>query len=142
VFTSDGFYPTGDLGYVENGQVYFRARLSEMIKTKGANVAPAEVEALLKSFPEVRTTIVAGVPHQQYGQEVAAAIVPEEGHTVDVEKLRAVMRTQISPYKVPTVFLIVADDELPYLASSKIDRRRVAAMLAHYQESRLASMPS
>jgi hypothetical protein len=47
VFTPDGFFPTGDLGYLENGLVYFQGRTKDMIKTKGANVAPAEVEAAL-----------------------------------------------------------------------------------------------
>ncbi len=128
-FTPDGFYRTGDLGSFENGQVYFRTRLSDMIKTKGANVAPAEVEEVLKSFPEVRIAVVAGLPHDDLGQEVAAAIVPDEGHTVDVDEIRARLRTQISPYKVPTVVMVLAEADVPYLPSSKVDRRAITAML-------------
>ena len=74
-----------------------------MIKTKAANVAPAEVEAVLTSRPDVRVAVVVGLPHEEWGQEVAAAIVPEDGHTIDVDEIRAELRTQISPYKVPTV---------------------------------------
>ena len=88
-FTPDGFYRTGDLGSFEHGQVYFRARMSDMIKTKGANVAPAEVEEVLKSFPEIRVAVVAGLPHDEYGQEVAVAVVPEEGNTIDVDEISA-----------------------------------------------------
>ena len=135
-FTSDGFYRTGDLGSFEHGQVYFRTRLSDMIKTKGVNVAPAEVEEVLKSFPEVRVAIVAGLPHDDIGQEVAAAVVPEEGHTIDVDEITARLRTQVSPYKVPTVVMILADTDVPYLPSSKVDRRSIAGMLHTYREER------
>ena len=101
-FTPDGYYRTGDLGYSEFGQVYFKSRLNEMIKTKAANVAPAEVEAALTSRPDVRVAVVVGLAHEEWGQEVAAAVVPEDGHTIDVDALKAELRTQISPYKVPT----------------------------------------
>jgi acyl-CoA synthetase (AMP-forming)/AMP-acid ligase II len=135
-FTPDGYYRTGDLGSFEHGQVYFRARMSDMIKTKGANVAPAEVEEVLKSFPEVRVAVVAGLPHDEYGQEVAVAVVPEEGHTIDVDEITARLRTQISPYKVPTVLMILAESDVPYLPSSKVDRRAIAAMLHTYRDER------
>ncbi len=134
VFTPDGFYATGDLGYLENGLVYFHGRLTEMIKTKGANVAPPEVEAVLNSFPEVRVSFVVGLPHEDYGQEVAAAIVPEEGHSIDVDRLLAEARKQISPFKVPTVVAIVAEEDIPFLSSSKADKRAIAAMLARHRE--------
>jgi acyl-CoA synthetase (AMP-forming)/AMP-acid ligase II len=133
-FTPDGYYRTGDLGYFEHGQVYFKSRLNEMIKTKAANVAPAEVEAVLVGFPDVRVAVVAGIAHEEWGQEVAAAVVAKEGHSIDVDDLRARLRAQISPYKVPTVVLVLPEEELPYLSSSKVDRRGVAAMLARYRD--------
>jgi acyl-CoA synthetase (AMP-forming)/AMP-acid ligase II len=129
-FTPDGYYRTGDLGYAEFGQVYFKSRLNEMIKIKAANVAPAEVEAALTSRPDVRVAVVVGLAHEEWGQEVAAAIVPADGHTIDVDALKAELRTQISPYKVPTRLVVMREEELPYLATSKVDKRAVAAMLA------------
>jgi acyl-CoA synthetase (AMP-forming)/AMP-acid ligase II len=133
-FTPDGFYRTGDLGSFENGQVYFRTRLNDMIKRKGANVAPAEVEEALKSFPEVRVAIVAGLPHAEFGQEVAAAIVPEAGHSVEAEELRERLRGLISPYKVPTVYLELGEADVPYLPSSKLDKRAIVAMLLAHRD--------
>jgi acyl-CoA synthetase (AMP-forming)/AMP-acid ligase II len=141
VFTPDGYYHTGDHGYLENGLVYFRGRLTDMIKTKGANVAPAEVEVLLNSFPEVRVSFVVGLPHDVFGQEVAAAIVPEEGHVVDVDDVVGRARKLISPYKVPTVVAIFAEEDIPFLSSSKADKRGITAMLAREREARLCAAP-
>jgi acyl-CoA synthetase (AMP-forming)/AMP-acid ligase II len=129
-FTPDGFYATGDLGYVEHGLVYFTARCKDMIKTKGANVAPAEVEAVLNARPEVRVSYVVGLPHDAFGEVVAAAVVPEAGHTVDVGALVGECRALLSPYKVPATIEVLRADEIPQLASGKPDRRAVAALLA------------
>lgn len=130
VFTPDGFYRTGDLGHMEDGYVHFRGRLTDMIKTKGANVAPAEVEAVLASFPEVRVSFVVGLPHDEHGQEVAAAIVPEPDQDVDVDDLLARARKLLSPYKVPTFVTLVQDDEIPWLPSGKANVRAIADLLS------------
>jgi acyl-CoA synthetase (AMP-forming)/AMP-acid ligase II len=136
VFTPDGYYRTGDLGYVEAGKYYFRSRMKDMIKTKGANVAPAEVESVLNSCPEVRIAFVVGVPHDVYGQEVIAAVVPEDGRTVDVDVLVSECRRVLSTYKVPSMIEVLAPDEVPQLPSSKPDRRAVLALLTERRAGR------
>src|SRR5439155_14925183 len=120
------------------GLYYFSSRLKDMLKTKGANVAPAEVEAVLNARPEVRVSFVTGLPHDAYGEEVVAAVVPEEGHEgdVDVDALFAECRRALSPYKVPTMIELLGPDEVPYLASSKPDRRAVRDILAQRREAR------
>jgi acyl-CoA synthetase (AMP-forming)/AMP-acid ligase II len=130
VFLSDGYYATGDLGYVEKGFVYFTSRLKDMIKTRGANVAPAEVEAVLDARPEVKISFVVGLPHPDYGEEVAAAVVPQGDIPVDVASLLGDCRRLLSPYKVPTMIEILPPDEIPYLSSSKPDRQAVKQILA------------
>jgi acyl-CoA synthetase (AMP-forming)/AMP-acid ligase II len=129
VFTPDGFYATGDLGYAENGLSHFKSRLKDMIKTKGANVAPAEVEAVLNASPHVRFSFVVGLPHEAFGEEVAAAVVPDRGASVDLSDLEAECRRLLSPYKVPTIIEVLRADEVPQLSSGKPDRRGVARML-------------
>ena len=138
VFTADGFYRTGDLGYVDGGLFYFTARLKDMIKTKGANVAPAEVEAVLNANPRVRTSFVAGLPHDTFGEEVVAGVVAEEGHTIDVAALLAECRRVLSPYKVPTMIAVLRGEAIPQLANGKPDRRAVAAMLAEHRRAAMA----
>jgi acyl-CoA synthetase (AMP-forming)/AMP-acid ligase II len=134
VFSADGFYRTGDLGHVEDGFVHFHGRLGDMIKTKGANVAPAEVEAVLDKLPGVRVSFVVGLPHHGDGEEVAAAVVAEPGQAVDVERLRAAARTLLSPYKVPTFVEILDDSEIAWLPSGKANRREISALLAERRE--------
>lgn len=124
-FDADGWYATGDRGYLEGGAVYFHGRTDDMIKCKGANVAPAEVERVLEALPGIRTVLVFGVPHPEQGQEVVAAVVPVPGEPVDTEAVRAEARTVLSPYKVPTRIVPLDDGDLRWLASSKIDRRAI-----------------
>jgi acyl-CoA synthetase (AMP-forming)/AMP-acid ligase II len=129
VFLPDGYYATGDLGYVEKGFVYFTSRLKDMIKTRGANVAPAEVEAVLNARPDVKISFVVGLPHRDYGEEVAAAVVPQGDAAVDLATLLEDCRRLLSPYKVPTMIEILPPDQIPYLSSSKPDRQAVKKML-------------
>lgn len=129
VFSPDGFYATGDLGYIENGYVYFRGRSKDMIKSKGANVAPAEVEAVLNSCPGVKVSFVVGLPHHEYGEEVVAAIVAEDGTTVDIDTITAEARRQLSSFKVPTFIAIVPDEDIAWLPSSKVNVAALADLL-------------
>ena len=136
-FTKDGFYATGDLGYAENGHFYFCSRRKDMIKTKGANVAPAEVEAVLNSITSVRMSFVVGLPHDVYGEEVVAGIVAKDGQTIDTPEVVAECRRRLSSYKVPRLVEVLREDEIPYLSSSKPDRRSIREML----ESRRSQRP-
>ena len=130
-FDRDGFYHTGDGGYFDaNGVLFFKARLGDMIKTGGANVTPSEVEAVLASFPEVRSAYVVGVPDPERGQNVAACVVLENGATIDPEQLRSRVKSEISAYKVPRHLFVDEESALPFTDSGKIDKRRLQEMLA------------
>ena len=135
-FTQDGFYATGDLGYTDGGHFYFCSRLKDMIKTKGANVAPAEVEAVLNSMSPVRMSFVVGLPHDLYGEEVVAGIVAKDGQTIDIADVLATCRSRLSSYKVPRVLEVLNEDEIPYLSSSKPDRRSIRTMLESRRHQR------
>jgi acyl-CoA synthetase (AMP-forming)/AMP-acid ligase II len=113
-FTADGFFRTGDRCMIDADDfLFFYGRANELIKTAGANVAPAEVEAVLITFPEIREAIVFGVPDAERGEAVAAVIVPEDGREVDPAELRRKVREEISSYKVPQVIVTMAYDEVP-----------------------------
>jgi acyl-CoA synthetase (AMP-forming)/AMP-acid ligase II len=125
VFDGDGWYHTGDLGYVEGGQIWFTGRLSEVIKTGGANVSPLEVEQLLESYPEVATSVVFGLADAGVGEVVAAAVVPRLDAEVDPEGLRLRLKDELSAYKVPKEWFVLAEDDIPRLASGKPDKRQL-----------------
>ena len=76
-FTPDGWYDTGDKGYLNDGLLFFEGRYTEMIKTSGNNVAPPEVEAVLQALPEIAEAHVLGIPDPTRGEIVAAAVVAD-----------------------------------------------------------------
>jgi acyl-CoA synthetase (AMP-forming)/AMP-acid ligase II len=131
VFDPDGFYHTGDGGHVDaEGYLFFKARLGEMIKTGGANVAPREVEVVVEAQPEVQSCFVVGVPDPQRGQNVAAAVVLKEGAELSAEALRARLRDEMASYKVPRHVFFCARAELPFTDSGKIQTAKLSRLLA------------
>jgi acyl-CoA synthetase (AMP-forming)/AMP-acid ligase II len=129
VFDDDGWYHTGDRAYFRNGYLFFTGRFTEMIKTHGANVSPREVEVVLEAHPDVALAFVTGVPDADRGENVVAGIVPAPRAVVDCDELRTRLRTQLSAYKVPREILVLHEDEVPWLASGKVDRLRLRELL-------------
>jgi acyl-CoA synthetase (AMP-forming)/AMP-acid ligase II len=130
-FDRDGFYHTGDAGSFDaDGVLFFKARLGDMIKTAGANVTPREVEIVMEAQPEVRSGFVVGVPDPTRGQNVAAAVILKAGHELDWPTLRERLRAELSTYKVPRHCFFYADGELPFTDSGKIDKKKLAGLLA------------
>ena len=99
-----------------------------MIKTLGANVAPREVELVLEAVPEVGLAVVVGLPDEERGQTVAAVLVPVPGAEIDLDAVRAHAADQLSSYKVPRRFLVVASEDLPQLGSGKPDKQALLTM--------------
>ncbi len=130
VFTPDGYYNTGDKGYLLGDHLFLTGRLTEMIKTSGNNVAPPEVEAALRSLPEVKDAHVLGVPDERRGEIVAALVVPAEGAAPDPDDLRERVRAQLSNFKVPRLIVVADEGQLPWLATGKPDRLAIRMLLA------------
>ena len=116
----DGWLRTGDIACFDaDGQLYIRDRLKELIKVKGFQVAPAEVEAVLQTYPGVLDAAVIGVPDEEAGEVPMAFVVVADG--VDVAAIATYLRGQLSSYKQPKVIEII--DTVPKSASGKILRR-------------------
>jgi acyl-CoA synthetase (AMP-forming)/AMP-acid ligase II len=136
VFDRDGWYHTGDRGYFRDGWFFFTGRQTDLIKTAGSNVAPAEVERCLLAYEEVKLAFVVGVPHEIKGQEVVALVVAwrsgTEGQDVpappEPEILRQRLREELSSYKVPAHYLVIEDEQVPWLVSQKVDRRALTTL--------------
>ena len=128
-FTPDGWYRTGDLGILlVDGSLRFVARATDMIKTSGINVSPAEVEEFINSHPDVAESVVVGAPDPQRGEIVVAIVRPVAGRVVDPQSLISHCKNNIAAYKVPARVLLV--DQLPVTDTGKIARlqaRRLAA---------------
>jgi acyl-CoA synthetase (AMP-forming)/AMP-acid ligase II len=121
-FDADGWFHTGDLVRTDaDGYVYFIGRKGAMIKTAGANVAPAEVERAIAKVAGGTVAHVIGLPDSERGQLVAAVIVLEEGSEFDEAALRDALRAELSAYKIPKRFAAVPRSEVPVLSSGKVD---------------------
>jgi acyl-CoA synthetase (AMP-forming)/AMP-acid ligase II len=121
----DGWYRTGDLGHLEpSGWLHITDRLKEMIKVRGYQVAPAEVEAVLHADPRVRDCAVFGVPDTERGEAVVAAVArvhSPAGASLTVDEVREIVASQLAHYK--QVRHVVFVDEIPRLPSGKALRR-------------------
>jgi crotonobetaine/carnitine-CoA ligase len=89
-----------------------------MIRRRGENIAPAEVEDALLAHPAVEAAAVFGVPSEVTEEEVVAAVVAKPGRKVDVAELRATARERLAAYKVPAQIHVV--DELPMTPTMRV----------------------
>jgi len=121
-----GMLHTGDLGFLDNGQLVVRGRQTEMILRGGANVYPAEVERVLLDHPGVREASVLGIPDDRLGEAVVAALVPMNDVDPDTlpEAVTAFCREQLAHYKVPSRMLLL--DGLPRNALGKVVKTDLA----------------
>ena len=128
---AEGFLRTGDGGYLDDvGRLYWEGRLTDIIKTGGANVSPLEVDEALAGFPGVKVAQTVGVPHETLGEVVVACIVPHEGAGLQAEAVRAFLRERLASYKVPRHVLFFREDEIALTGNAKIkagDLRQLAA---------------
>lgn len=133
LFTGDGFYPTGDLGRLDDdGFLFYHGRSDDMFKVSGATVYPGEVEQALREIDGVDNAFVANVTGAQ-GAQVGAAVVCDTT-TITAEQLRGCARKLLSSFKVPTVWLLVdSDDAIPRGPTGKVDFRRLREMLRSAQ---------
>ncbi len=127
-FDSDGWLHTGDRVAMADNRVFFVGRFYEMIKAGGANVSPLEVESAVEAWPEIKHCFVFSTPLEGQidakDEEVCAAIVFMPGVSMTIDDIQARARGELSSYKVPTRIEIVTDeDNLPWLASGKPDKR-------------------
>ncbi len=129
VFDADGFYGTGDEVEVVGGELLFNGRLGDMIKTSGANVAPAEVEQELLAIDGVASAHVVAVDDERRGQLVGAAVVLEDGAMLDRAAILEILQARLSAYKVPKLLVFLGADEVPVLPSMKIAKPELARLI-------------
>ena len=121
---SDGWFKTGDLARVdEDGYFFIVDRKKDLIIRGGYNVYPREIEEVLYEHPAVREAAVVGVPHDEYGEEIGAAVALKDGEEVTAEELRDFVKEQVAAYKYPRQIWFV--DDLPKGPTGKILKREI-----------------
>ena len=128
VFTSDGWFKTGDIGVNRDGFISMADRKKELILSGGFNVYPSQVEDAIRSLPGVADVAVVGVPVSDATEEVTAAIIMERGvPPLTLEEVRAWAEKSIAHYALPRQLVFIA--ELPRNQMGKILRRKVAKLV-------------
>jgi O-succinylbenzoic acid--CoA ligase len=124
---ADGWYRTGDLGHIdEAGDVWVTGRRIDRIVSGGVTVDAIEVEGVLRLHPSVADACVVGVHDAEWGEVVAAAVVPAEG-AFDLDALDLALRERLSAAKRPRIWWVAS--EFPLNANGKVDRGRVRSLL-------------
>ena len=125
---SDGWFCTRDRGWVDvDGYLFIEGRADDTIIRGGENIAPAEIEAALLSHPAVAEACVVGVPDDEWGQRIAAAVVVRDGAELTADAVREHVRARLRGSKTPDT--IVFRDSLPHTDTGKLLRRVVLAEL-------------
>ncbi len=123
---TSGWLKTGDLARVdEDGYFYIVDRKKDMIIRGGFNVYPREIEEVLYEHPAVAEAAVIGIPDEDLGEEIAAAVKLMPDATATTDELRAFVKDRVAPYKYPRYVWIAPD--LPKGPTGKILRREVSA---------------
>lgn len=118
-----GWFHSGDLVRVDDeGFVYVVDRLKDVIIRSGENVYCAEVEAVLFEHPDVADVAVIGLPHESWGEEVAAVVQPRPGAALSPGDLQEFAASRLATFKVPTTVFFL-DEELPRTATGKVLKR-------------------
>ena len=122
--TSDGWLKTGDQASIhEDGTVRITGRIKDLIIRGGENVAPKEIEDVLRQHPAVADVSVYGINSEFFGEEVAAAIRPQPGATIDAAEVMRFCEPRLARFKVPRFVRIV--DSFPMTASGKIQKYKL-----------------
>jgi acyl-CoA synthetase (AMP-forming)/AMP-acid ligase II len=125
----DGWCHTGDIGRLdERGLLYLVDRKKDVIITGGENVYSPEVEDLVSRVEGVGACAVIGTPDDKWGETVCAVVTLKPGASVTLETVQKSVRARLAGYKVPRRLVIM--DQLPILASGKVDKKRLRADVA------------
>lgn len=119
----DGLISMGDVGYLKDGRLYLCDRRSDMVISGGTNIYPAEIEMVLTQCPGVHDCAVFGIPDEDFGESLAAAVELQPGATLTVEQIQAYLGAHLAKYKVPRRIDFHA--ALPREDSGKIFKRRL-----------------
>jgi malonyl-CoA/methylmalonyl-CoA synthetase len=122
-FTEDGWFKTGDVATLENGYYRILGRKSiDIIKSGGYKISALEIEECLRTHPRVADCAVVGLPDNEWGEVVAAAVVMKET-SIDTEELKQWVKEYLPPYQIPRKFLTLSS--LPRNAMGKVTKNDV-----------------
>ena len=121
----DGWLYTGDIARTdEDGYIYIVDRKKDLVIRGGYNVYPREIEEIIYQIPEILEVAVIGVPHDDFGEEVAAIVVLKDGADMDPKVIQDYVKKRVAPYKYPRIIRINRDP-LPKSGTGKILKKEI-----------------
>ena len=134
-FTPDGYFLTGDIGYLdEDGYLFIVDRKKDIIIRGGENISCQEVEAAIYEHPAIAEAAVFGLPDERLGEVVGAVVHVRHGAALDTAGLTEFLTTRVAAFKMPR-FIWIADAPLPRLGTEKIDKVAIKTLYrARYLE--------
>jgi len=128
VVDAEGWFPTKDRGWIDQDDYLFiEGRADDTIIRGGENIAPAEIEDVLRRHEAIADAAVVGIPDDEWGQQIAAVVVMKPGVSVSVDELHDYCQLHLRSSKTP--YRIEFRDELPHTPTGKLLRREVLADL-------------
>jgi acyl-CoA synthetase (AMP-forming)/AMP-acid ligase II len=130
-FTADGWFRTGDLGRLDaDGRLTYLGRSHELMKVKGINISPLEIERVLVEHVEVDEAFVFGLPTPEGDEAVACVLVPTPAAGGGLaDRVQPWLRARIAGYKVPGTIMVMTADQLPLTATGKVSKRLMKEQL-------------
>jgi fatty-acyl-CoA synthase len=127
-FDSQGYFHSQDGGHIDtNGYLHWKGRLSNIIKTGGANVSPMEIEESLLSFPNMRIGVPFGVPHPTLGEVIVLCAVAMKGTKLAEKDILVFMKEKLAVYKIPRKILMFTEEDLSFTGNQKIQTDKLIA---------------
>jgi O-succinylbenzoic acid--CoA ligase len=124
-----GWFNTGDYGRLDSeGRLYIEARRTDLIVTGGKNVSPHEIETAIESIDHIKEAAVFGLPDEEWGQRVVAAVIKKPEATLNQLELRKALKEELLSFKIPKQVLFV--DALPRTQSGKIQRSKLVDLVS------------
>lgn len=123
-FTDDGYFKTGDIGYLDqDGYLYYKGRINDVIITGGINVYPQDIESVLNSLESVKESAVIGIEDEYFGEIILAIIVAKQDTIIKISDLRKLCLLNLTDYQQPQRYEIVK--ELPKTALGKVIKNKL-----------------
>jgi fatty-acyl-CoA synthase len=129
---ADGFFRTGDRGRIDAAGVFhFSGRSKDLLRVKGINVSPVEVEGVLATHPAVDSVYVVGLPPEGLEQELVAVVVTRGDAPLPDAELRALAARELSHYKRPARYVHIRHADVPLSGTAKPQRAALAELARH-----------
>jgi acyl-CoA synthetase (AMP-forming)/AMP-acid ligase II len=141
VLDADGWFATKDVASIDDdGYLFIVGRADDTIIRGGENIAPAEIEDVLRDHPGIVDAAVVGEPDDEWGERLVAVVVPRAGNKIESDSLRGWLRQRVRGSRTPD--RVVIRDALPYTATGKLLRRELIASLGDAEGHQAGDMPA